>query len=298
MIREGHGYRVEDGPLGLEVVATGAWTSEAAQALEDAQITGLRLSPSAGFAEPDLDFLQSWPLRRLVVLDRRQVDLSPMERLAGSVEQLLVDAAAPGARLDLTKFRSLSKLEGDWDHVKETIGSVGDLRELILWPFEGERDLQSLVGNPHLTHVTLKEATVLESLEGVQELSELQKLAVLRAPFLEDITALGEVESPLVDLEFEESMGIEGLDDIRELSGLNWFGISNSGPIESLAPLESLQHLETFHAWGTTRVADNDLSPLQRLPRLKEVRMRDRREYAPKVSEIQEMLANGQEESP
>jgi hypothetical protein len=297
LIREGHGYRVEDGPLGPEVVATGGWTPEAAQALEDSGVTGLALSPSAGFAEPDLEFLQCWPLRRLVVLDRRQVDLSPVERLAGSLQQLLVDAA-PGARLDLTMFGSLSKLEADWDHVKETIASAGDLRELILWPFEGERDLHSLVGNLHLTHVTLKEATALESLEGVQELSELQKLAVLRAPFLEDITALGEVESPLVDLEFEESMGIEGLDDIRGLSGLNWFGISNSGSIESLAPLESLQDLETFHAWGTTRVTDNDLSPLQRLPKLKELRMRDRRGYSPKVSDIQEMLANRREESP
>jgi hypothetical protein len=170
-------------------VATDGWTSEAAQALEDSEITGLALSPSAGFAEPDLEFLQSWPLRRLVVLDRRQVDLSPVERLAGSLEQLLVDAA-PGAQLDLTQFGSLSRLEADWEHVKETISAVGCLRDLTLWPFEGDRDLRSLDGNPHLTHLTLKEATGLESLEGIKELTKLQKLAVLRAPFLEDITAL------------------------------------------------------------------------------------------------------------
>jgi hypothetical protein len=87
-------------------------------------------------------------------------------------------------------------------------------------------------------------------------------------------------------------MGIDDLDQVRKLSGLNWFGISNSGPIESLAPLESLQRLETLHAWGTTRVTDNDLAPLLRLPKLKELRMRDRREYSPRVSEVQEMLAN------
>jgi hypothetical protein len=37
-------------------------------------------------------------------------------------------------------------------------------------------------------------------------------------------------------------------------------------------------------------VVDNDLSPLLALPELVEIRMRDRRDYKPKVREIRELL--------
>jgi hypothetical protein len=44
--------------------------------------------------------------------------------------------------------------------------------------------------------------------------------------------------------------------------------------------------LETFCAWGSTRVLDADLTPLTRLRRLKEVRMRNRRAYEPHVGDV------------
>jgi hypothetical protein len=41
-----------------------------------------------------------------------------------------------------------------------------------------------------------------------------------------------------------------------------------------------------FYAWGSTRILDGDLSPLARLPRLKQIRMRNRRGYRPAVGDL------------
>jgi hypothetical protein len=61
---------------------------------------------------------------------------------------------------------------------------------------------------------------------------------------------------------------------------------NDSGELQTLAPLAGLKNLEYFHAWGSTRVIDGDLSQLAALPNLVEVRMRNRRTYRPPVAEI------------
>jgi hypothetical protein len=70
------------------------------------------------------------------------------------------------------------------------------------------------------------------------------------------------------------------------ITRLRFLRISECGEMASLAPIESLTELEVLYAWGSTRIVDGDLSPLARLPRLKEVRMRNRRGYKPPVDEL------------
>jgi internalin A len=283
-------YVLEERPEGRALVATGPWTREAAAALEGADVDALELNYARGFFEPDLEFLEAWPVRQLMLLDRKQTDLSPISRLGGTLEELSVQAA-PGAVISAGDFPALTGLSAYWDAVHETISEAKDLRRLTVMAYGGI-DLSPLSSNESLIRVTLKEALALESLSGAEGLLELQKLAVGRAPFLHDLMALRQVEAPLRDLQFEDCMGIEALEEMGSLEELTWLGVSNCGPIESLKPLQSLSQLETLYAWGTTRISDNDLSPLTRLPKLNEVRMRERREYRPQVSEIQQILAS------
>jgi hypothetical protein len=51
-----------------------------------------------------------------------------------------------------------------------------------------------------------------------------------------------------------------------------------------------LSLLECLYAWGSTRIEDGDLSPLLRLSHLSEIRMRDRREYRPRLAQVKEQL--------
>lgn len=271
------------------LIPKGRWTTEAAEALHDPAVDGLSLSYTDGFAELDLEFLDAWPIQVLVVLDHKLCDLRPVERLAGTLEGLFVDAA-DGAVVDLTGFERLRKLEADWIHVAENISGARNLQEVILWPYGGA-DLEPLVENVYLERVTLKDSRSLESLSGVERLDRLEELAVLRAPFLRDTADLLSVRAPLRELNIQDAMGVEALNELVELSEVSWLGVGDCGAIESLKPLEALRNLERLHAWGTTRILDNDLSPLTRLPKLKELRMRSRREYRPQVTEIKEFLA-------
>lgn len=56
--------------------------------------------------------------------------------------------------------------------------------------------------------------------------------------------------------------------------------------------VEGCQHVpsQKFFAWGSTCIVDRDLSLLARLPRLAEIRMRDRRSYTPRVVDLKAAL--------
>ena len=95
---------VEESPDGRSLVATGGWTGQAEKVLRGGEVDGLVLNYALGFAEQSLEFLGQWDVRRLDLLDRSIIDLSPIERLAGSLENVSVQAA-PGAKLDLRSFR-------------------------------------------------------------------------------------------------------------------------------------------------------------------------------------------------
>jgi hypothetical protein len=44
--------------------------------------------------------------------------------------------------------------------------------------------------------------------------------------------------------------------------------------------------------YGTTKVLDNDLTPLVGLPKLRELRMKSRRSYRPSVKEVQRNITD------
>ena len=154
-----------------------------------------------------------------------------------------------------------------------------------------EIDLRPLAVQSSLTKLILKVAPLLETLDGAEDLSALAVLNVAAARELHDATALASIAKSLVEVEFESCLAITALDDLSSLQSLMFLGISDCGRVESLHPVAELTNLEQLHAWGSTRIMDNDLSPLLNLPRLSEVRMRDRRDYRPRVSTIQKQLA-------
>jgi internalin A len=97
----------------------------------------------------------------------------------------------------------------------------------------------------------------------------------------------------LADLPALEVLAIEGskqLGEIVTVPTLRRLKVANCGDIASLAPLRGLDQLEEVFAWESTRVLDGDLGVLLELPRLRAIGMRDRREYRPRVAEIEEAL--------
>jgi hypothetical protein len=280
------GYVVEDSPEGRSLVVTGPWSDDAARALERGVADGLVLNYARGFCERSLDVLDgAWPIRRLDVLDRAIVDLHPIGRLV-DLENVSIQAAAE-ATVDLGMLPRLQSVAGEWALIGRTLSAVAELKHVTTWMFD-DIDLHAFRDHVALKTLTIKDAPYLESLSGLGDLPDLEALAVVVAPRLHDIA---ELPASLRELKFEECVRIEAIDDVEPLVGLRLLGVSECGDISSLAPVAPLTQLVVFYAWGSTRVLDGDLSPLARLPRLKEIRMRNRRGYKPPVGDLAAAVA-------
>jgi internalin A len=283
-LRSGPGYRIEDTPGGTALIATGLWTSEAADVLRQGAVDALILGYTAGFNEGNLEFLESWPLRRLRILDRSLMDLGPLARVGSSVEELYVEAH-PRATLDLAPFSRLRSVAGQWSLLRDTVDEVESLRSLSTWHFS-EETMLAFSGHGDLEKLTLNQAPCLETLLGVGGLDSLSVLTVFPARELADLSDLADLAPSLRELKLEGCKEIDRLDVLADLVNLDYLDIADCARVESVAPLAGMQELTAFYAWGGTRIVDADLSPLLELPKLRDFRMRDRKEYRPSVTEI------------
>lgn len=289
VVREGPGYRVERDDVGLTLVIVGQWGREAQSVVESGLVDGLDLNYAKGFQNPDLDFIDAWPLRRVTLLARTVTDLSPLHRLRATLERVSVQAAT-SARLDLTQFRRLASVAADWALVWESIGACRNLTELYLGGYRAE-DLSPLVSLTGLTSLTLKDRPALRALTGIGELSQLARVGVFGAPLgsLEQIGSLRHLR----ELQIEACGAVGSLTPVAELTGLRVLNASDCGELESLAPVRGLVGLETLWLFGTTTVADGDLSPVVALPNLQDFRMKSRSFYRPSVREVQSAIGSG-----
>lgn len=283
------GYVLEPSPGGVSLVVTGPWSNAAARALRRGEADGLVLNYARGFSESNLDLLDSgWSLRRLEVLDRSIVDLGPIELLT-SLEDVSIQAAAP-AVLDIEMLPNLRSLAGEWTLIGRGLSAVPSLERVVSWLFD-DADMHVFRDLVALTALTVKDAPRLESLSGLGSLADLATLTIVGAPHLHEIDDVAGLSSSLRELEFEECSRVDAIDDIESLVDLCFLGVSECGDIASLAPMRSLVQLQTFYGWGSTRILDGDLSPLASLPRLREIRMRNRRGYKPSVGDLAAAVA-------
>ena len=115
-------------------------------------------------------------------------------------------------------------------------------------------------------------------------------LGIAGARRLTDFDVLRSTGPTMRELDIESCPQLDALEALSTLRDLRYLGISQCGSIRSLEPIVSLSRLETLYAWGTTRIEDNDLSPLLQLPALKEIRMRSRRGYQPSLADVKGRL--------
>jgi internalin A len=267
------------------VVVTGPWNDNVSELLRARKADGLTLNHAKGFQASDLSFLSGeWGIRRLNLLDRSISDLTPISRLGAALSDLSIEAA-PDAELDLSAHPHLYSLAGEWCLIREALSATSELRTIATWSFD-EADLHAVRDMVHLERLTLKDAPLLASLSGVSDLPSLTRLEVIGAPRLTDINDLSAVANTLTYLGLQGCARLESIDDLEDLVNLRFLGLGDCGDIATLAPLAGMRHLEKLYAWGSTRILDDDLSCLARLPELKEVRMQDRSSYAPRVREF------------
>lgn len=284
-------FVVEQRPDGPTLVVTGAWSEAAADAIRRGQAERLWLNHARGFSEPSLDFLSDLPVRSLLILDRRLRDLTPVARLGDTLEELRVQSSGR-SRVPLAALPRLRVLSAHWQQVRDSIAAHGArLESAYLGGFVGP-DLRPLASLTALESLELPNTRRVVTLDGADALSSLTSLRVAYAAGLVDITHIRARAPTLRVFELQNCPHVDQLGGVEALQSVVHFGINACGDIESLAPLRFLKNLELFHAWGSTRVVDGDLSALAALPRLRELRMVDRRGYRPTVEEISRRFAS------
>lgn len=251
---------------------------------------GLVANYARGFVGHDLEFVRDLPLRRLDVLARTVTDLSPIYGLADTLQELRVQAGSK-TRIDLSALPNLRLLACDWGQVNDTIGHAATtgIENLYLSSYR-EHDLTPIAHLTALRSLRMKERPALRSLDGVESMPKLEQLGIYLAP-LQDTSALARMSSPLLaDLALASCRRIESLTDLSGLVGLRELEVSESGTIESLRPISDLKLLHRLYLYGSTKVADGDLTPLLGLTRMRDLRMMNRRNYSPTTTEVKAAL--------
>ena len=142
-----------------------------------------------------------------------------------------------------------------------------------------------------LTSLVMKECRGLRSLDGTEAFPWLLRLGIVLARDLEDIGALERSRPPALQvLRLQACRRIPDVVPVAGLLSLHFFDLSEGGEIPSVGPLAELVNLERLYLYDSTKVADGDLGPIARLPRLSDFRMKSRHGYSPSVKEIQESI--------
>lgn len=268
----------------VEMVVTGPWTAEAEESVRSGEVDRLVLNYALGFREPSLDFLEGLPLRELVILDPRLPDLEPIHSLGSTLRGLNV-TTNPSLKLDLSRLPRLLSLGAAWPQVSDSIHAASDVQIAFLRGYQ-PMDLTPLAGMSRLAELVMKDRPKLASLAGLSSFPDMRLLGVYLAKNLIDIEDLAQ-QPGIEDLALEACRNVAQLDALAGCVGLRRLNLSECGEIASLRPIRPLLNLEQVSLFGTTKIVDDDLSPLANLPRLQRLRMRSRRTYRPSVEEIQ-----------
>ena len=268
----------------LDFDLRGAWTPPMREAFMASGADGLIANYARGFVGHDLEFIRDLPLRRLDVLARTIRDLSPVQDLSDSLEELRVQAGSM-TRINLAALPRLRALSCSWEQVVDTIADATGLEDLYLGAYDG-RDLAPLAHLTSLRSLRMKDRPAIRSLDGIESLPWLAHLGIYLAP-LEDTTALARTGSPvLTELDLASCRRITSLADLSGLTALRELDVSEGGSIESLGPIAGLLHLERLYLYGSTTIADGDLTPLLGMTRMRDLRIMGRRHYAPSVKDV------------
>jgi hypothetical protein len=260
------------------VVLEGGWRDEYADVIEARGLAVLSIAVRGD----DLRFLERVPALRGLVLNAGEVrDLAPVSALRGLETLTLNTASKPRMPLDFTTFAGLRTLRMYWNPGFESVFACRALESLFVFG-PPDPDLARFGTIASLRRLELSQGRKLVSTAGVG--AGVEFLGLYQQGALTDLSGL---PPGLRVLAIE---GAKQLGEIVTVASLTRLKVANCGDIASLAPLRGLDQLEEFLAWESTRVLDGDLSVLLDLPKLRVLGMRDRREYRPRVPEIEEAL--------
>ncbi len=204
---------------------------------------------------------------------------------AASLETLHV---TDGRLKDLEAFRALVNLRdlGVAEAPLKSLRGIEGLKQLEQLALHQVplADLSELPPLAHLRRVVLHYLRRLSSIEGLERLPALEELWMTVPKALRDLERIGNLRQ-LRELWLDGPIGGDGawLAKLTELRRLNF---EKAGTLPTLSFLRAMPELERFAFTEGSVVADNDLSLLLELPRLRELFVQFRKGYHPSDEEL------------
>jgi Leucine-rich repeat (LRR) protein len=247
-------------------------------------INELLVNYARGFEGKDLSFLTSLPeLAVFWIIHRTIDDISPIHGLH-ELRSLKVDTYCD-TPIDFSQFPQLQHCYIEW---RKNVSSLFDrphLKELFINKYD-KKVTDAFASLHQLEQLSLANASV-EELGGLAGLAHLWFLGLYRARRLSSLRGI-ESLSTLTTLEIQDCTRIDSLEEISELTNLRRLLFTDVGTVRSIRFVDGLRNLEEVLFYGSTNVEDGDLSPLTRLPNLKNLAFQNRRHYSHKQDDFEQ----------
>jgi Leucine-rich repeat (LRR) protein len=204
-----------------------------------------------------LDFLHGYSfLEKLDITSASDYDFSFLQGLT-KLKKLSISTEGSN-EINLANLQDLQYLSIKWR--KKIIGleNCTKLSSLTLVEFK-EKDLQKITSVKSLVELRIKTGTI-ESLEGVDKLTNLQSLNIGNCKKLQTIKTISNLPK-LKELYLDACPNIKDYEEVTDLPSLETLSLIDCGKVQSLKFIERYPSLEKLSLLGNTIVVDGDLVP-------------------------------------
>ena len=239
-------------------------------------IEELVLNYARGWKGITLEFLTRIPwLKAFTILDWNINDVSPIHALTRL--RMLEVSTYCKTEIRFHTFPLLEDCRLRWREGAESLFDQATIRRLFVADYN--RPSSNSFGNLKRLESLSIAGGSLSTLEGLRRLTQLLSLGLYE---LKQLQTLSGIEG-LVNLETLEITGcqaVQRIDEVRFLTQLRRFQFTDNGKVESIKPLLPLKKLTEVYLYGSTHVADGDMSPLMTLPLLEKATYKNRPNYS------------------
>ncbi|RAZ79336.1 hypothetical protein [Planococcus halotolerans] len=212
------------------------------------------------YVESQIDFLSECTAIESLSLQGANVkNLSGLYHLK-ALKTLAIDDVVPSSTIDFSQLTTLEEIYGTLPPKAAAIGSLINLKKVQIWDYKPKaKNLKEFSDMKSLIDLELINSNII-SLEGIQGLKKLNRLALFRMRTLTDIEAVQHLSGNLTDLEIESAKNIQDFSPIGKVGSLEHLGLNNCGTIPSIGFIKQLPHLRSMRFLDST-VLDGDVSP-------------------------------------
>ncbi len=211
------------------------------------------------------------------------VDISPLQTMQW-LKGIHISKGKFSSGFDFGNLESLEGAVVTWNKKITGLFEHTGIRTLLIdnYPYE---DLRPFAGMRSLVDLEVRSRLKLKSLDGCEQLSQLEALRFVFCPHLE-ISKTDEFPQALKYLSFHSAKRLGRLDPLARLPHLSYLHFDTCGVIESLKPVAGCRELEELHC-VEVKFTDGDMSFIPRLPNLWNMRLKWCKHYRPSRLEVE-----------